>query len=208
LVNRWVLFGKSEDPHKSRAIQKAPLDTKVFPLNDKVEDKGKKKKKLASQDAIPMKAKSIAIEPNTINFREASSTSYNVPETSNTKSKSFETIILASYPTTVGNSKFRVSKNKNNIQAYLEVGRRTKQMKTLPSRIILNQVLPVRKGFSRTKYFERTFRKEGTTSFGLHSKMVLVDSNPLVKRVPFCISYQTLNVEALIQKSPTLAKVG
>lgn len=222
-MRRWILSGKGEDPHKSSAIRKAPLDTKVSPFNDKV----KKKKKLASRDATPMRAKSVVIEHSIT--AEASSSSQSKPKEetftvvaeaeSEPTPECSETAVVAACPTTVGNSKFRnrirIGKSSSSGTETGDDARGTNLMraaKTLPrstAGIILDQVLAVSRGFLRTKYFKATSGKGGKLGTSgpkmlsnTRRQMVVVGTNPLFTRVPVHISYQTLNAETLLRKSP------
>ena len=238
---RWILSGKGEDPHKSSAIRKAPLDTKVPPFNDKA----KKKKKLASRDATPMKAKSVAVEQAVTS--EASSSSVANPSSSEVcscirieaskpkqesttyvaqeaecdptrKCSNASTSLVAACPATVGNSKFRNKKIVQPSSSGAEMGgaaRGTKLMRaatTLPRStvgMVLDQVMAVSRGFLRTKYFKDTpgnggkLATSGTQMLSnTRRQMVVVGANPLFSRIPVHISYQTLNSETLIRKSP------
>lgn len=214
---RWILSGKGEDPHKSSAIRKAPLDTKASPFNEKA-----KKKKLASRDATPVKAKSVAVEQHSATSEASSSSaprsSCAHAETSKPEEepeptpKVPETALVAPCPATVGNSKFRsrpkVAQSSSSSADTGDAAKGTKLMRAATPGTIIGQVMAVSRGFLRTNYFKGTPGNGGKLTSGpktlsnTRRQIVVVRTNPLFTRIPVHISYQTLNAETLIRKSP------
>lgn len=221
MTRRWILSGKGEDPHKSSAIRKAPLDTKACPFNEKA-----KKKKLASRDATPVKAKSVAVEQQHSTTSEASSssaprsscahaeTSKPEEEEPEPTPKAPETALVAPCPATVGNSKFRsrpkVAQSSSSCSSADtgDAAKGTKLMRAAAPGTIIDQVMAVSRGFLRTNYFKGTPGNGGKLTSGpktlsnTRCQIVVVRTNPLFTRIPVHISYQTLNAETLIRKPP------
>ncbi|KAG0573139.1 hypothetical protein KC19_VG152000 [Ceratodon purpureus] len=217
LWDLWILSGKGEDPHKSSAIRKAPLDTK------------EKMKKLSSRDAIVTSEASSSSELNTssgvcslsiINagtskLEEETTTVVAEPEAESTL-KCLETTLVAPCPGTVGNSKFRsrtkIGQPSSSSAETGDAAKGTKLMRAatmLPrsiAGIIIDQMLTVSRGFLRKKYFQGTAGNGGKRmsrpkTLPSSRQMVVVGTNPLFTRKPIHISHQTPNAETLVRKS-------
>lgn len=121
----------------------------------------------------------------------------------------------------MGNSKLRVSKNttSSNSSSNNTSTAESKVLRASVPRsaggIILDQVLAVSRGFLSSKYFKaatpstaKSVSVQERPNVSRRAQMVVVASNPLFARIPVRISYQTLNAEALLQKSPRMTRVG